>query len=107
MYLPAVGGGECSYQEYSSAAGVTYKNWSFLCPKCPKSDGCKKTRGVGPYSTKRHGDLEPLAFLHAWRDVAVPCGKTHRHISPSAEEIDAEIVRNRDAFKDLHAMFIA
>ena len=74
-YKPAIGRGEVFYQEYREFGfGKLYKNWIF---KCPHHDGCHRTMGVISKNTGARGILEPLAYLHVWRDV-VPSDKSHR-----------------------------
>ena len=102
-YLPAVGGGLCFYQVYDGGAtGKPYENWIL---KCPWHANCEKTRGVGAKSGLRIGELEPLAFLHAWRDVQVPLGKPHRQCKPSEAAVDAQMAVNMNAFAGLNAQF--
>ena len=102
-YLPAVGGGECFFEAYTGGStGKPYANWIL---KCPKHQNCQKTRGVGSFSTKRYGELEPLAHLHAWRDMDVPAHNTHRLCNPLAAEVDRQMDSNMAAFADLNARF--
>ena len=75
------------------------------CPN-PKHHNCQKTRGVGSFSTKRYGELEPLAYLHAWRDVDVPAHKTHRLCNPLVAEVDRQMDLNMVAFAELNARFL-
>ena len=96
----ALWGGSLCYDEYLQN-GAMYKNWKF---KCDRHGGlCVKTKGA--QFTSRHGTVEPLAFLHAWREVAPTAGKTHAQMNPSHAEV-AEIY---DVFSEelqaLHASY--
>ena len=63
----------------------TYMNIRYSCARrqLGMGKGCHKTRGLFPASTARHAELEPLAFLHDWRDLHVPPDKIHRHLTPT------------------------
>ena len=65
----------------------------------------RKTRGVMASSTKRYGELEPLAFIHAWRDMAVPPGKPHRRCNPKLEDVSRFLDTNLQELADLNAAF--
>ena len=102
-YKPGVGGGSVYFEGYREGeAGRLYPNWILVCNK---HEGCQKTRGVGYFSTKRYGELEPLAFLHAWRDMDVLPGKTHRQCTPSVADIDAQMESHMEAFAAINAEF--
>ena len=105
-YLPAHGGGGCvHFERYDGGPnGRPYENWIL---KCPHHEGCEKTRGCGINMTQHYGELEPLAFLHAWRDMTVPPGKKHRHLNPTREQVDAKMAvpGNVAAFADVNAKF--
>lgn len=73
-YIAAIGGGQVRYEDHVHRDGTVYSNYHFLCPH---HDDCSRTMGLGPRNTKRHGPLEPLAFLHAWRDLP-PGEQGHR-----------------------------
>ena len=104
-YVPAVGGGSCYFEAYPvGATGKLYENWMFVCPR-PGHKGCFKTKGVYPGSTRRYDELEPLAFLHAWRDMVVPPGKTHRNCNPTAAAIDEQMAAHMAEFAELNAKF--
>ena len=73
--VDAIGGGQVNFTEYPDPhTGRVYANWLFQCPHHP---GCERVLGLGARNTRRHGPLEPLAFLHVWRDV-VPEERGHR-----------------------------
>ena len=82
--VPAIGAGEVYFDEYKSPMRLEpYGNWTFYCPRrpgCPPD--CQRTMGVVPRNMKLlKSDLQPLAFLHAWRDCAIDPKKGHR-LSP-------------------------
>ena len=104
-YVPAIGGGFCYYEAYAGgSSGKPYENWIMTCPR---HANCQKTRGIGAFSVRRHGELEPLAFLHAWRDMDVPPGRPHRHCTPTKLEIDGQMAEHMLAFAELNALFLA
>ena len=91
------------FESYDGGShGKAYKNWMF---QCPRHENCMKTRGVGAFSEKAHGELEPLAFLHAWRDMEVPPTKSHRQCNPSKEAVADQVVANLTALAELNAKF--
>ena len=65
-WKPALFGASIDYQEYVKRDGTVYKNYTILCTRHP---GCKKTKGRSDGNMRRHGELQPLAFLHAWLDM--------------------------------------
>lgn len=106
-YMPAIGGGSVFYKEYRAfGVGKSYKNWIFLCPHCPKIGikACERTMGVIPKNTETHGHLEPLAFLHAWRDVP-PGPQGHRKTHPTPEAVTAFFHTHKDELDELAEYF--
>lgn len=75
-YIPAIGGGGVCFTEYFPVNRPSYANWMF---QCPHHHNCFRTMGLGPRNTSAHGELEPLAYLHVWRDVPPHPDKTHRN----------------------------
>ena len=104
-YAPAIGGGFCFYEAYAGgSSGNAYDKWIMTCPR---HEHCQKTRGVGAFSTRRHGELEPLAFLHAWRDMDVTPGRTHLRCTPTQVATDHQMGEHMMAFAELNAEFRA
>ena len=103
----AIGGGQIHYEIYAHPDGRPgYGNFQFKCQHLGHDAKCGKVRGSGPAMT-RLSPLEPLAFLHAWRDVLeaperseldVSC---HRDEPPTEEEVQAFLESNGDALKEL------
>lgn len=86
-WKPALGEGKVCYKEYRAfGVGDVYRNWIFSCPH--HGGSCQRTLGVVPRNTRHHGDLEPLAFLHVWRDVP-PGPQGHRKTNPKPEDVTA------------------
>ena len=79
-----------------------YHNYHF---ECPYHEDCIKTRGIGPRNTKPLGPLQPLAFLHAWRDVledvedADP--RCHNGTPPTMEQVTDFYHRHREGLNAL------
>ena len=101
-WKPAINGGRCCYDAYRGPRGNSYDNWTL---QCHRHENCERTRGVMASSTKRYGELEPLAFLHAWRDMAVPPGKPHRRCNPKLEDVSRFVDTNLQELADLNAAF--
>ena len=81
-FKPAIGGGGVFYDEYEDGFGKVYKNWTFQCPH----HGCQRTMGVVPRNIKPHGILQPLAYLHVWRDLE-PGPDGHRLTDASPADV--------------------
>lgn len=67
----------------------TYNRWRV---KCPAHDDCFKHRNRGPRQTKRHGELEPIAYLGVWLSKADMYATKQMHLSrchPTHAQIDA------------------
>ena len=62
--LPMIGlGGTLLFQVYEPTdGGKPFANWICSC----RRHGCKKTRRVTDASTREHGLVEPVAWLHEW-----------------------------------------
>jgi len=99
-------GAEVSYDPYiNPRTGVEYPNWILWCPR-PGHEQCHKSRGTTIDCTRRHGDIEPLAYLHAWIPKDPPnAGDTHRSrgCNPSTAEVDAYVEAHRDELQRLVA----
>ena len=79
-FVPALGGsGEVFFEEFlNPSTGKMYPNWIFKCPHTAAHGAtCQRTMGVVGRNTHA-GELEPLAFLHVWRDTPPAEGKNHR-----------------------------
>ena len=62
----------------------------------------KKKRLVTPTSIRKHGQLEPVAFLHAWKAMVVDAGGavTARQ-SPSSAAIEEQLTLHRTEFEEI------
>ena len=106
-YVPAVGLGEIFCDVYAPAIGAGYTNWILRW----QQDGTKreKKRIVNVGSTSRHGHIEPIAFVHACRDLTMagdPRFGPRSRGRPTSGEVDALVARHRDQYEELHAMFL-
>ena len=99
----AVGGGKIRFDLCKTPDGTTYPNFKIRCLRCPKSrTPCEKTWGATPRNTARHGMIEALAYVHAWRPVPITDPtKTHRNHDPSTQEVDDYLAANRPALEAL------
>ena len=102
-FLPALDGATIRFQPYPDPeTGKVYANYTLKCPR-PDCVGCVKTKGDTPANTRKHGHLEPLAFVHAWIQVRDPRGiKTHRNTNPSEAEVATYANERRDELQDLY-----
>ena len=72
--------------------------------KCPTNAWCNgRTRGCVPKHMARFGEVEPVAWLHAWGRM--PCTPDTRHSrgSPTDEAVAAFMAEHGDAVRDVFA----
>ena len=105
--VPAIGGGGVYYDEYKKPfTHEPYGNWTFHCnrPGCPK--GCQRTLGVIPRNMMLFkSNIEPLAFLHAWRDVDIDPILGHRKSPVPDQAVKDFYTDHYDALLSLRDMF--
>ena len=102
-FLPAIGGGGAFYEEHRDFGfGKLYKNWIFDCPH--HGGVCQRTMGVVPKNIESHGILEPLAYLHVWRDL-VPGPDGHRHTHADPAVVAAFYTRHQEELEQLAERF--
>ena len=77
-------------------------NWKIRCrnPDHPKS--CKQSKHVFAASTKRFGEVEVLAFLHAWADTPPAPGKSHSLADPKPEAVASVAAERRELEEVIH-----
>ena len=71
--------------------GIDEPHWK---AKCKFHADCEKRRGIIPRFKKHHGEIEPLAFCHAWHLMETPSKPgipTHSRDNPSQAAVDAYI----------------
>ena len=88
VFVPAlVDGAQLQFRAYTQRSGRGYDNWYI---RCPHHDDCGKTRGCFPAATRQWGDIEPVAYLHAWLAVSDPSGRaTHSTLRPTPAQVTA------------------
>ena len=95
-FQPALMGAEVVYQQYHDRKkGTSYWNWIL---KCPRHANCYKKRLVTKQSTKRHGDVEALAYVHAWipkEPASEDMNHANRTANPSDADVDAVVAAHR------------
>ena len=78
------------YHRYmNKRTGREEPHWILVCTSCGVP-GCSKRRGAIPSMEKTYGEVEPLAFLHAWHDIpwsTHPTKATHALETPSKEAV--------------------
>ena len=103
LFLPAIGGGSVFYEEYREFGfGRLYKNWIFDCPH--HGSACQRTIGVIPKNIQQHGILEPLAYLHVWRDL-VPGPRGHRLTHADPADVASFYTDHQDELEQLADRF--
>ena len=91
---------QISYKAYAQVeGGKAYRNYIIKCTHCPGT--CSKTAGRVAKNMRKHGELEPLAFLHSWLEVEATEDKAHTLCDPSADAVDAFLANHEDELKDL------
>ena len=101
-FMPAMGGGEVFYEAFREFGfGKLYKNWKFRCPHHPS---CERIVGVISRNTLAHGELEPLAYLHVWRDVP-PGPRGHRLTDAAPADVAAFYDAHELELKNLAELF--
>ena len=90
--------------DYVHPVHRSYTSW--IC-ECPHHQGCQKKRVISARSTSRHGSLEPLAYVLAWKDTPPAPGKSHVATLPSQESVDEIINLHRDALQACRDRFPA
>jgi len=98
-YKDGLFGSKIIYEEWVKPDGNVYKNYTIRCTTC--EGDCHKTKGRYQGIMKRHGELQPLAALHAWLDTPAAAGKTHAATEPTPEHVDAVAIANKDELRDL------
>lgn len=102
-FLPAIGGGGVFYREHRDFGfGKLYKNWIFDCPH--HGTACQRTMGVVSKNIENHGILEPLAYLHVWRDL-VPGPDGHRLTNADPADVAAFYTRHQEELEQLAERF--
>ena len=67
----------------------------------------RKKRLVTDNSTKRHGGIEPIAYLHAYRDLVLADDArvaANPRARPPVEAIDEQVQQHRAQFEFIHGM---
>ena len=105
--VPAIGPGFVFYKEYTGPFALkAYANWTFYCkrPGCPAN--CQRTLGVLPRNCKlTESYLEPLAFLHAWRDCEIDPKLGHRKSPVEDADTKRFFDNHKDELSALHSLF--
>jgi len=84
---------------YNKAKDTTYVNWIL---KCPRHGGkCLKKRIINANSTKRFGDIECVAYVHAWVPLEAKPGRTHSYTNPTHADVAACVAANRVELQEI------
>jgi len=99
-------GAKISYKEYekNTPGKKPYCNYIIRCTTCEGT--CTKTKGRSTRFTKNHGEVEPLAFLHAWLSTTPAPGETHSVTDPTDDEVDAFVNAHHDELMDLFHVLV-
>ena len=97
----ALDGAEIKYDIWTNKQGVAHPNWIIACPF---HHPCIKSRKDIPAHRAVHGELECLAYLHAWLPIPIDTTKanaTHRQEDPSPAQVAAYFEAHRDELQAL------
>jgi len=100
-FQPAIGDAKIVCHRYTHPVLLTtYTNWIL---KCPRHHRCYKKRLILPNHTKTYGDLEPVAYLHAWIDMdPMKEGQSHsRGCNPKLDLVSAYMAGHRDEVQEV------
>ena len=88
-YQTSLNGLKVKFKVYmNTKTGIPEPNWRMKCGQ--GHPNCFKRRGALEQFERKHGRIEPLAFLHAWNDVVWPSTPTvasHARETPSASAV--------------------
>ena len=88
-YVTSLFGLKVKYKVYMNpTTGIPEPNWRMKCGQ--GHPNCSKRRGALAQFERKHSKIEPLAFLHAWNEVAWPSKPTvpsHARETPSASAV--------------------
>jgi len=104
-YIGAVGElGSITKDVYAPIRGAGYTNWIMRFEYRGKQ--WEKKRLVTDASTRKMGPLEPIAFLHAWKDMVLQSeGAVGARQSPSAAAVENMFNLHRGEFEQIAANF--
>ena len=101
-----IGDGKITWQDYKPTEGRAYPNWILLFSYNGKR--YEKKRGDLPEHKMQHGEIEPLAYLHAIQ-TRILAGDDYFIENPRAhvpaEDVTAMVVAHRDVFLAIVAHF--
>ena len=101
-YIDAVGGGRICCDHYRPAGGTPYTNLILRWENGAGHGGEKRL--VTPASTRAFGRIELVAFLHAYRGLALagdPRILASARAQPPAREVAHQVDRDSAAFDEL------
>ena len=93
------GGGKMRVDEYVQRRKKRgrYTRWILCCPHHKK---CVKKRSVSKATTARHGPLEPIGFLMAWRDLDAADQASHKAARVKRGDVKTWLDDNRYFARD-------
>ena len=99
--VKSLNGVEVAFNRYVNTKGKEERHWVMTC-QCRV--GCNKRRGAIPAHEKDAGIIEPLGFLHAWRDFVFPSHPrftTHQQETPTRDAIRAYTLGKKAELEDV------
>ena len=93
-------GAKISYKEYPKTKGGAYRNYIIKCTQGHAT--CTKALSRNDSSRAVHGEVEPLAYLHAWLTIDWSNSPSHSLAGPTREEVDVYVANNAE---DLEVLF--
>ena len=87
---------------------ASQRRWSIIKGPCKSGEQRTKTRGRLPEFIERHGEIEPLAYLHCWllrMDSAAPRARRSEN-DPTADDVTAFVAEHREELERLQRLLV-
>ena len=87
------------YHVYPNPTGKLEPHWILYCNNPDHGGACEKRKGATPRNEAVFGEIEPVAYLHAWHAIEWPTDPkkaTHAQENPTKAQV-REIAERRGA----------
>ena len=101
--IESIGGAPVVFDPYTTPSGVYTPNFVMYCTNIEHGD-CHKRRGCTEGHERRHGVIEPLAWLRAWHEIVWPTRpgvKNHVAERVSGEAVDRWVAEHGAELRDV------
>jgi len=104
-FKPGIGGaGIICMTYFDKKRQATYANWILRCPRHGSS--CLKKKIINAKSTARFGDIEPVAYVHAWIALEALPGHTHSFTNPTNVAVEEYVAAHRAELEEIVAKYL-